>query len=171
MVDRECLAFQIITSPLGSLTDFLLNVSGPSRTTDSRSNLTSNAEAPTKYATAGTGESNFEVASMSRQTTFQRQPSRFPCYIIPVAQNRDFFGRSEVLEQIDEIFFSKEHNNLQGNAETRTFAICGPGGMGKTQAAAEFVYSRQDKFDAIFWIHADSALKLQEEVKIGRAHV
>lgn len=97
------------------------------------------------------------------QSTLQQQPSRFPCHLIPVAQNREFFGRREVLETIDQEFFSQDHSSHLGNAETRTFAICGPGGIGKTQVATEFVYTRQNKFDAIFWIHADSSLKLREE--------
>ena len=34
--------------------------------------------------------------------------------------------------------------------------------MGKTQLAARFVYKFQDRFDAIFWIHADKAAKITE---------
>lgn len=49
-----------------------------------------------------------------------------------------------------------------GGPDTETFAICGPGGMGKTQIATEFIYLHKDRFDAIFWIYADEEAKVAE---------
>ncbi|KAM4057224.1 tetratricopeptide repeat domain-containing protein [Hirsutella rhossiliensis] len=40
-------------------------------------------------------------------------------------------------------------------SDLRSFAICGLGGIGKTQLAVEYAYSRRDKFEAIFWLSAD----------------
>ncbi|KAL0263689.1 hypothetical protein SLS55_002670 [Diplodia seriata] len=40
------------------------------------------------------------------------------------------------------------------------FALVGPGGMGKTQIATEFVHLRKDRFDAIFWVYADQPVKV-----------
>lgn len=50
-----------------------------------------------------------------------------------------------------------------GRMRLKTFAICGPGGMGKTQIASEFVYRHKKDFDAIFWIHADGPSKIAHD--------
>ncbi|KAL9042200.1 MAG: hypothetical protein Q9214_003856, partial [Letrouitia sp. 1 TL-2023] len=77
-----------------------------------------------------------------------------------------FFGRSDVLREISGTFFSSSEveDNLEdeGANEAKTFAICGPGGIGKTQIATEFAYSHKDQFDAIFWIFAATAIKVSE---------
>lgn len=51
--------------------------------------------------------------------------------------------------------------------ELRAYAICGPGGIGKTQTAIEYASSRKDRFDAILWVHADQAEKLAD----GFSHI
>lgn len=45
----------------------------------------------------------------------------------------------------------------------KIFTISGLGGMGKTHIAEEFAVSRQEKFDAVFWVHADSPTKLDQD--------
>lgn len=40
-------------------------------------------------------------------------------------------------------------------------ALCGMGGLGKTEIAIEYVYSCRGKFDAIFWIRADEEENLE----------
>lgn len=91
----------------------------------------------------------------------ERGSLAFPLHMIPVPKNPDFLNRANEIAQIDEAFFRAESRG-EGN-QTKTFAICGPGGMGKTQIAAAFVHSRNDRFDAIFWIHAASSFKLRDE--------
>lgn len=96
----------------------------------------------------------------------------FPLYLITVSRNPGFFGREDILSRIDETFFSSEVRPDDPHLQTRTFAVCGPGGMGKTQTATAYVYTRKDRFDAIFWIHAASSAKLRDEfgrlaVKLG----
>lgn len=76
-------------------------------------------------------------------------------------KNPYFLNRVDELARIDEAFF-RAALKIEGN-QTRTFAICGPGGMGKTQIATAFVHSRKHRFDAIFWIHAASSFKLRDE--------
>jgi hypothetical protein len=39
-------------------------------------------------------------------------------------------------------------------------ALVGIGGVGKTQTALEYVFSRMDKFPIILWAHADTRAKL-----------
>lgn len=42
----------------------------------------------------------------------------------------------------------------QASQIVRAFAICGPGGIGKTQTARQYALSSKGQFDAIFWLHA-----------------
>jgi hypothetical protein len=44
----------------------------------------------------------------------------------------------------------------------RSFAICGLGGMGKTQIALEYAFSRRSNFDGIFWVQADAKTSIDE---------
>ena len=40
-------------------------------------------------------------------------------------------------------------------------SLCGMAGLGKTELALEYAYSRQDRFDAVFLINADIVSKLE----------
>ncbi|KAI1758309.1 P-loop containing nucleoside triphosphate hydrolase protein [Xylaria castorea] len=42
----------------------------------------------------------------------------------------------------------------------RQFALCGIGGIGKTEIAREFARRHRDSFDAVFWVVADEVAKL-----------
>jgi hypothetical protein len=46
---------------------------------------------------------------------------------------------------------------LASEEQLRSFAICGLGGMGKTELAVEYAYSRRESFEAIFWLAAEDA--------------
>lgn len=51
-----------------------------------------------------------------------------------------------------------------GNAQsTRLFALCGMGGIGKTDLAVEYAHSRRDKFAAIFWLEAGGVSQLASD--------
>lgn len=108
-----------------------------------------------------------EMSSEVLRTTIENINSTraivtFPLHLVSsMPESPHFFGREDVLSHINETFFSTKLE-IPGN-QTRTFAICGPGGMGKSQIATAFVQSRKDRFDAIFWIHAASSLKLRDE--------
>lgn len=77
--------------------------------------------------------------------------------------NRDFFRRDEELKILDRHLLPSVPT--QSNM-SRTFAICGMGGIGKTDLAVEFVYSRKQHYDAVFWI--DSAGDSQLASEFGR---
>jgi len=93
-----------------------------------------------------------------------RQP-HLPCFAMKnYKRNGDFFGRNDILDMIDKSLLPTAQNTdeLDRNL-VRSFALCGMGGVGKTELAIEYAYSRQSKFDAIFWVTADDKNILTEE--------
>ena len=107
-----------------------------------------------------------------------------PCHLMPLARNKGFFGRKEILEDLEDVLSpAKSDSYYPGNqASLKSFAICGPGGMeppimhqsppnmltllcsgiGKTQIAAEYIHSRKSHYDAILWVQADEYAKLAQ---------
>jgi hypothetical protein len=90
---------------------------------------------------------------------------KLPCLSMKVHKRKaDFFGRHDVLDLIDKNLLPENRRNVTFNeGSLRSFALCGMGGIGKTQIAVEYAYSRMSKFDAIFFITADGKSVLSEE--------
>ncbi|MCJ1357710.1 MAG: hypothetical protein MMC33_007706 [Icmadophila ericetorum] len=85
-----------------------------------------------------------------------------PCHIIPNAKNRDFYGRKDVINMIENSLTPiDQHGNTK--KDLKTFALCGPGGMGKTQVANEYAITHTDIYEALFWVHAEKATTLADE--------
>jgi len=59
------------------------------------------------------------------------------------------------MKQLDEALLPED-----SSSGLKTFAICGPGGIGKTQVSVEYFHSKKEDFEAIFWIPAGSTEKL-----------
>lgn len=92
----------------------------------------------------------------------KREPL-LPCTHMPLGRNTDFFGREDVLEFLERQLCSSLYT-AESKTTLKTCSLYGPAGIGKTQVAVEFVYRHMDKFDAVFWVHADEASKLIEDV-------
>ncbi|KAI0120070.1 P-loop containing nucleoside triphosphate hydrolase protein [Nemania sp. FL0031] len=94
----------------------------------------------------------------------KRDP-RLPCISMKTHKRRDdFFGRQDILDLIDKNLLPENRRNVNfGEDSLRSFALCGMGGIGKTQIAVEYAYSRRPEFDAIFFITADGKAVLSEE--------
>lgn len=45
----------------------------------------------------------------------------------------------------------------------RSFALCGLGGVGKTQTALNYVFEHMEDFQVVLWAHADTRRKLLED--------
>lgn len=63
-----------------------------------------------------------------------------------------------------------ENSLIPGQNEApkpRVFALCGLGGMGKTQIGVSFVFKHLEKFRAVLWAHADSRAKLAESFSLS----
>ena len=90
---------------------------------------------------------------------------KLPCLSMKAHKRKaDFFGRQEILDLIDKNLLPENRRNVTFNeGSLRSFALCGMGGIGKTQIAVEYAYSRMSKYDAIFFITADGKTVLSEE--------
>lgn len=76
----------------------------------------------------------------------------------------DFFGRADILDMIDDHLLPENRMSKSlCQTSVRSYALCGMGGVGKTQIAVEYAYTRQSRYDAVFFVTADSKKKLSEE--------
>lgn len=90
---------------------------------------------------------------------------RLPCHMILYERNPNFFGRQDSLNEMDS-YLCPHDTHLDSSAypsELKTYAICGPGGMGKTQLAAEFALTHANVFDVVLWMRADTHAKLDAD--------
>lgn len=92
----------------------------------------------------------------------EKSDPRLPCVVMPLSRNRHF-GRADILDALDNsLVNSHDNSDEQGVANLRTYALCGAGGMGKTQIATEFFYRRKGDFNTAFWVNADELSKLSQ---------
>ena len=105
-------------------------------------------------------------ANLIDRETFQKLLSQqgtgkddvqLPCCVLPVARNRRFFGRKDMLQKIDDCLQPNETSS-----GLKSLAIHGLGGVGKTQIALEYAYSKKGELDAILWLPAENFLALQQ---------
>lgn len=83
-----------------------------------------------------------------KEETFAPDPQ---FWYVPHLRNPFFTGREELLSHLHEML----HAEKQTVAVTQR-ALCGLGGVGKTQIVLEYAYRYQYEYQAIFWIKADT---------------
>lgn len=117
------------------------------------STIASQTEAHTSHTT---GQTRLTAPSTAPSQSLRFIPiaTCLPCFVVPYYQNERFFGRREVLDRIWNAL-----NPRPGGL--RSFALSGPGGIGKTQVATQFIYEHKSAFDAVFWVHASEMGKLR----------
>jgi hypothetical protein len=110
-------------------------------------------------------ESSFEVIPGAADFENGSRDIELPCYLIkPHVRNKDFYARDDILQMLDDALLPSSSGASGQNRENlKTFVLCGLGGIGKTQMALEYAFSRQDCYDAIFVLHADQTNKLADE--------
>jgi hypothetical protein len=92
---------------------------------------------------------------LSRNQDHDTEKGQVPCFNLLIAENKRFFGREDVLSQLED--------HLQPSSDAsgiRSVALWGLGGVGKTQTALAYAYSKRGHLDAVFWISAESKLSL-----------
>lgn len=116
-------------------------------------------------ATAGsTDTSSFDIIPSRSSFSEPERAVRLPCYLLrPHTQNPMFHGRQDILTQVNiALALTLEGTHRASLTSLRSFALCGLGGVGKTQIAVEYAFSRKHSYDAVFWVQASSIAKLDE---------
>ncbi|EXK76697.1 hypothetical protein FOQG_18566 [Fusarium oxysporum f. sp. raphani 54005] len=83
--------------------------------------------------------------------------------VIPYPRNEDLVHRRDLIDKLDKL--------LPQTARSRSAALWGLGGSGKTQIALDYAYRRCDADDecCVFWVHADSEATFLADYKtIGK---
>jgi len=95
-----------------------------------------------------------------------------PCYSLEHNRNKNFFGQTNILKQMDEALSAQSRNAddaiKHGDAQDqgkdapnlRAIVLCGMGGLGKSEIAIEYMHSRKNDYEAIFWVNSASVQKL-----------
>jgi len=79
---------------------------------------------------------------------------------VPYQRNSFFTGREEELEQIHKAL--RKHNAVA--VAQQLYALCGLGGIGKTQTVLEYAYRYRDEYQAVMWIKADTQENLLSDM-------
>ena len=93
-----------------------------------------------------------------------RSKPRLPCIVLDSPDvNRTFVGQQDILTLIGQALLPAKKKLVSSESNAlRQFALCGLGGLGKTEIALEFALQHKDDYDAIFWVRADTVAKLNE---------
>ncbi|OQD75303.1 hypothetical protein PENDEC_c007G00972 [Penicillium decumbens] len=112
-------------------------------------------------ATDGTSISGFDIINPTPPNAETKKPLQLPCILLNAhSPNEDFCGREDILQRLaTELLPSKSMATASGSG-LRQFALCGFGGIGKTEIAREFSRRHKASFDAVFWVMADEIAKL-----------
>ncbi|PGH05348.1 hypothetical protein AJ79_06817 [Helicocarpus griseus UAMH5409] len=81
-----------------------------------------------------------------------------PCYHIPYGINERVIGRENELNQVADAL-----DPHKGSRQSRSLALYGMGGVGKTSIALQYVNNARKQYDAIFWISADNGVKMLQD--------
>jgi len=74
-----------------------------------------------------------------------------PYWSVPYPRNPLFTGREEMLEKLRVALVAEQAGTASG-----AYAVCGMGGVGKTQLALEYAYQHALEYKAVFWIEAET---------------
>jgi tetratricopeptide (TPR) repeat protein/transcriptional regulator with XRE-family HTH domain len=81
-------------------------------------------------------------------------------WTVPFPRNPFFTGREEILHTLRDRLTAQ-----QSATPLQTLALCGLGGIGKTQIALEYAYRYASEYRAVFWLAAENAESLLPSVQ------
>ncbi|KAI1362738.1 tetratricopeptide repeat domain-containing protein [Xylaria arbuscula] len=120
-------------------------------------------EWPSNRATEDTSLGGFEMVYPSTPALETRRTLNLPCFLLNASSgNEDFCGREGILSRIAAELLPLKSAVTTSSSAGRQFALCGLGGIGKTEIARQFIRRHRDCFDAVFWVVADEVAKLDE---------
>lgn len=97
-----------------------------------------------------------KVSAMGSSHSSQPAPVAAASYrIIPLVANISFFGRETEMQMMEKVLLPERDTRLT------VFSILGIGGVGKSQLALHFTYRHLNHFNAIFWIPAETSVKIK----------
>ncbi|KAK7914139.1 hypothetical protein PG985_011842 [Apiospora marii] len=109
------------------------------------------------------------IADGAEQEQALQEPDlNIPCIFTRVMPTYlgQFFGRDRYLENICDTFFPNELpqtlQELNNQTTMRAISLTGPGGVGKSRIAVQFVSRWQHKFDVVCWLNASSPTSLMD---------
>ncbi|KAM5487384.1 hypothetical protein MaudMau93_004652 [Microsporum audouinii] len=116
---------------------------------------------PSNRTKNGASLLGFEFIRPAASKTGIRRTINLPCFLLDVnPENEDFCGREDMLERLATELLPSTDVVTESDTALRQFALCGFGGIGKTEIAREFCRRHKSSFDAVFWVVADEIAKL-----------
>lgn len=76
-------------------------------------------------------------------------------FSVPYPKNNRFYGRDILLSEMHRYLLPQQ----EATTNTKSVALCGLGGSGKTQLALEYVYRHREDYEACLWISCDTPIK------------
>ncbi|KAL8882804.1 MAG: hypothetical protein Q9198_000264 [Flavoplaca austrocitrina] len=104
-----------------------------------------------------------QISNSSTEHLLKTRVSKLPCFMLSQYPNPDFIGRDDILQVMDKHLLPRDLPTSGIALSTRLFALCGMGGIGKTDLAVEYAYSRRSKFGAVFWLEAGGVSQLASD--------
>lgn len=114
---------------------------------------------------------NIEIMNTVGSTDTTILDPLLPSFSARIPERLYFFqGRQDIFDVIDKALLPPSLNTTDGDniedkeaSGLRAFALCGLGGIGKTETAIEYAYRRRDVFEAVFWVRSGDRHVLAEE--------
>lgn len=101
-----------------------------------------------------------EVLPLAFKLSQEGFTAKLPCRVVkPHQRNPNYVGRTELEEKMQRALAPTD----EASKGQRSFALCGLGGVGKTQTALGYVFEHMEDFQVVLWAHADSRGKLLED--------
>jgi len=88
----------------------------------------------------------------------EQQHIRF--HNIPFPLNPRFSGRQDILNSLQSAL-----GNASQSSPTKSMALFGMGGVGKTQIAIQYAHQSLDNFDAVLWVAADNSIAIGQSFR------